>query len=318
MPPKQDYYEILGVGREANEKEIKRAFRRLARKYHPDVNPGNKQAEAKFKEISEAYQVLSDSERRQKYDQFGHMGEMWTQAGGAAPGGFSWSTDFGNLDDLLEELLGGRGSARARRPRGQDLRFEMDLTLEEAARGVTREVSVSVPQTCPRCQGRGLAGGGTFCPGCAGSGRVEQGKRLEVKIPAGVHTGSRIRLAGQGVAGGDLYLIPKVAPHPLFKRRGDDLECEIPVTFAEAALGAEIEVATLEGRVKVKLPPSSSGGQRLRLAGKGMPRAKGGGRGDLYVQLRIVVPKNLSDEEKALIARLGELRRESPRAHLRA
>ncbi len=318
MPPKRDYYDILGVSRDADEKEIKRAFRRLARKHHPDVNPGNKQAEARFKEISEAYQVLGHPEKRQKYDQFGHAGEMWAQPGAGAPGGYTWSANFGNLDDLLEELLGGRGGPRGRGARGQDLRFEIELTLEEAARGVTREITLSLPQTCPRCQGAGLLGGGALCATCGGSGRTEYPKRLEVRIPPGVHTGSRIRLAGQGVAGGDLYLIPKIAPHPVFRRRGDDLECEIPVTYTEAALGGEIEVPTLEGRVKMKLPAGTSGGQRLRLAGKGMPRAKGGGRGDLYVQPRVVVPKNLTDEERALIARLGDLRQESPRAHLRA
>jgi molecular chaperone DnaJ len=319
MPPR-DFYEVLGVKRDADEKEIKRAFRKLARKYHPDVNPGNREAEQKFKEASEAYEVLSDAEKRVKYDQFGPAAQQaWSPAGAGASSGFAWaSPGFGNIDELLEELLGGRGGKpRARRPRGQDLRFEVELTLEEAARGVTREVAVPVPQPCPQCRGAGLTGRGAICASCGGSGQVEQVKRLQVRIPPGVNTGSRIRLAGQGVAGGNLYLIPRIAPHPFFKRRGDDLYCELPVTFAEAALGSDVEVPTLNGKVKLKLPPGTSSAQRLRLAGKGMPRADGGGNGDLYVQARVLVPKNLTQEEKQLIARLGTMRQESPRANLR-
>jgi len=320
-PNRRDYYEVLGVGRDAEEKEIKRAFRKLARKYHPDVNPGNKEAEAKFKEASKAYQVLSDAEKRKQYDQFGRAGDLWGQPGAGGPGGFTWSTRFGgqSLDELLEELIGGRSGSRfgSRRRRGQDLRFEIGLTLEEAARGVARDITVPVPQVCPRCQGAGLVGRGASCTTCRGTGQVEQTKRLQVKIPPGVHTGSRIRLAGQGAEGGDLYLVPKITPHPVFSRRGDDLHSDIPVTYSEAALGAEIEVPTLEGKVKLKLPAGASSKQQLRLAGKGMPRA-GGGRGDLYVQVRIVVPKDLTNEEKELIARLGELRRQNPRTRLRA
>jgi DnaJ-class molecular chaperone len=315
-PGKRDYYEVLGVGRDADEKEIKRAFRRLARKYHPDVNPGDETAEQKFKETSEAYEVLRDPEKRKQYDQFGHRGDMWSQAGGAR-GGAAWSASFGNLDNLFEELLGARGGFGPRHRRGQDVRFELELTLDEAAHGVTKDIVVPLPQVCPRCQGAGMAERGA-CPSCAGSGQVSQTKRLQVKIPAGVHSGSRIRLAGQGLSGGDLYLIPRIAAHGFFRRRGDDLYCEVPVTYTEAALGAEIEVPTMGGKVKVKLPPGTSPSQRLRLTGKGMPRSKGGGNGDLYVQVRIAVPKSLSEEEKKLIARLGELRRDSLRANLHA
>ncbi len=325
--PRRDYYEVLGVGRDADEKEIKRAFRRLARKYHPDVNPGNKEAERRFKEISEAYEVLRNPEKRARYDREGHLGGF-----GAPPqGGFRWQATagpdfgFGGLDDWLEELLSGRRGARTRtRPRrGEDLQANLDLTLEEAYHGATKQIAVPIPQPCPACRGGGLTDQGAPCPSCGGRGRSEQLKNLEVKVPAGVHAGARIRLAGQGLPGstgerGDLYLIARIAPHPFFERRGDDLYCELPVAFWEAALGAEIDVPTLNGRVKAKLPPETSSGRQLRLAGKGMPRVRGGGRGDLYCRIKIVAPKNLTREEKELIERLGRMRRESPRANLRA
>jgi DnaJ-class molecular chaperone len=328
----RDYYEILGVSRNADQKEITRAFRRLARKYHPDVNPGDKEAERKFKELSEAYEVLRDPEKREQYDRFGRAGSAG-QAG--RPGaGFTWRTTagpdfgfagFGGMEDLLEELLGGRQGRRAQaRPRrGQDVRVEIPLTLEEAFHGITKSITVPIPATCPTCHGAGLTANGTVCLTCGGRGQVERPKHLEVKVPAGVQTGSKIRLAGQGMPGptgepGDLYLIPKIEAHRFFERRGDDLVCEVPVTYPEAALGAEIDVPTLDGKVTVKLPPGTSSGQQLRLAGKGMPRMRGGGRGDLYVRIRIVVPKNLTAEEEKLIARLGALRRDNPRANLRA
>jgi len=332
----RDYYEALGVTRDADEKEIKRAFRRLARKYHPDVNPGDKAAEQRFKEISEAYEVLRDPKKRSEYDRFGHLGDSWRQAAAGAPGGWAGRTtvgpdfDFsgfgGNLEDILGDLLGSRrGSpfARGRPRRGQDIQAEVELTLEDAFRGVTREIALPIPQACPTCRGEGVLGQGSVCTACGGGGQVEQMKRLEVKIPAGVRTGSKVRVAGQGAPGptgerGDLYLIPKLTPHRLFKRQGDDLHIEVPVTYSEATLGAEVEVPTLNGRVKMKLPPGASSGQRLRLAGRGMPHMRGGGRGDLYVRVHVVVPTDLSDEERELIERLGELRKGDPRANLRA
>jgi DnaJ-class molecular chaperone len=331
----RDYYQVLGVGREADEKAIKTAFRRLARKYHPDVNPGDKEAERKFKEISEAYEVLRDPKKRQQYDQFGHLGAGWQHAGAGAPGGrggagvgpdFDFRGFGGGLGDLFEEMLGGRGAGvftQARPRRGRDVRAEIELTFDDAFSGVTREVAVSVGQTCAICQGQGIVGQGSVCAQCGGAGQVERVKRLQIRIPPGVRTGSRIRVAGQGEAGpsgqrGDLFLMAKVAPHPLFKRQGDDLQVELPVTYTEAALGAEIDVPTMNGRVKMKLPAGASSGQRLRLAGRGMPRMRGGGRGDLYVQIKIAVPKNLSQEERDLIARLGQMREEDPRANLRA
>jgi molecular chaperone DnaJ len=329
----RDYYGVLGVGRNADQKEIKQAFRRLARKYHPDVNPGDKEAEHKFKEVSEAYEVLRDSKKREQYDRFGRVGDVRGHAGAGAPGGFTWRTTvgpdfdlgFGSFDDLLEDLLGGRGSAftQTRARRGQDVRVEIALTLEEAARGVPRQVAVPIPQTCAACRGAGMVSSGAVCSTCGGRGNIDEVKRLEVKIPAGVRTGSKIRLAGQGMPGpsgerGDLYLIPKIAPHRFFERKGDDLYCEVPVSFVEAALGGEIEVPTLNGKVMARVPPGTSSGRRLRLGGKGMPRARGGDNGDLYVRIRIVVPKDLTEQEKELIARLGQLRRDSPRANLHA
>jgi DnaJ-class molecular chaperone len=331
----RDYYQLLGVSRDADEKAIKSAFRRLARKYHPDVNPGNKEAEKKFKEISEAYEVLRDPRKRQQYDQFGHLGANWQHAGAGTPGGWPGGRvrpdlDLGglggNLGDLFEDLLGGRGAgvfSQARMRRGRDVRAEIELSLEEAFSGVTREVAIPAAQACSVCQGQGIIGQGAVCTQCGGAGQTEQMKRLQVRIPQGVRTGSKIRVAGQGELGasgqrGDLYLIAKIAPHRLFKRQGDDLQIELPVTYAEAALGAEIDVPTMNGRVAMKLPAGASSGQRLRLAGRGMPRMHGGGRGDLYVEIKVIVPKNLSQEERELTARLGEMRKENPRANLRA
>ncbi len=330
----RDYYQVLGVGRDADEKAVKSAFRKLARKYHPDVNPGDKEAERKFKEISEAYEVLRDPKKREQYDQFGHLGANWQHAGAGGPGGWPGAGTsagydfhgFGGLGDLFEDLMGGRGSGvftQTRLRRGRDVKVEVELTLEDAFNGVMREIAVQLPQTCPACQGQGIIGQGSVCTQCGGAGQIEQMKRLEVKIPASVRTGSKIRVAGQGEPGaggqpGDLYLITKVVPHRLFKRQGDDLQVEVPVTYAEAALGAEIEVPTMDGRVAMKLPAGTSSGQRLRLAGRGMTRMHGGGRGDQYVQIKVAVPKQLSDEERELTTRLGQMSKENPRANLRA
>ena len=328
----RDYYEVLGIARTADEKEIKRAFRRLARKYHPDANPGNKEAEKKFKEASEAYEVLRHADKRAQYDQFGRAG-AGTPGGPGGPGGagadgFSWEpggygegADFGGaggFEDILGDLLG-RSGASQRRARGRDVTAEIDLTLAEAYTGVTRQLTLPMPQPCPRCRGRGTIGSGGVCPTCGGQGQVEQTRRLEVKIPAGVQTGSKIRLSNQGAPGpsgvrGDLYLVPHVTPHDVFTRQGDDLYSEVPVSYGEAALGGEIEVLTLDGRVKTRLPGGTSSGKQLRLAGKGMPRMRGGGRGDLYARINIIVPKDLTTEERDLIARLAALRPANPRA----
>lgn len=355
----KDYYAILGVGRNATEKEIKQAYRRLAKKHHPDVNRGNKAAEAKFKELGEAYEALSDPEKRAQYDRFGSAGPFSRPPGG--PGGYrqyTHSTEepeegLGGLGDLFERFFGGqaRGAPRAgaRRTR-QDVSYPVELTLQEAYRGTTRTVELTLPEACPTCGGRGAAkdgirtcsacGGsgrsngqaGYFnlsgicdecggrgeiivrpCSTCRGSGEITRPRRLEVKIPAGVAEGQKIRAAGQGPGGGDLLLVAHLKPDLFFTRKGDDVWCETPVTFAEAALGAEIEVPTLNGAVKVTVPPETSSGQALRLGGLGFPSPKSSARGDQYIKVRIVVPKRLTAAEKELIQRLADLRPEKPR-----
>ena len=296
----KDYYKILGVDRGASEKEIKQAYRRLARKYHPDVNPGDKSAEEKFKDISEAYEVLSDKEKRAKYDQFG---QYWQQVGqpGAGQPPPGWEEGFGTFDfgsggfgggfgDLFD-LLFGQGGVRTgtrtgrRRTwtpaRGRDVEYEIEVSLEEAFSGATKAFTLD-------------------------------GRRIEVKIPRGVKTGSRIRLAGQGepgqgTEGGDLYLIVKVRPHPRYERRDDDLYTDVPVPYTTAALGGEAEVQTLSGRVSMKIPAGTSSGQVFRLAGQGMPRLRDGGRGDLYARVKITVPKTLSQRERELLTELARL-----------
>jgi len=302
----KDYYQLLEVGRNATDKEIKKAYRRLARKYHPDVNPGNKDAEHKFKEISEAYEVLSDKEKRAQYDQFGHLGGDWRRArqGAPGPGGFTYQTvDFepgaeqAGFGDVFEMFFGaGPGKTRGRAPtamKGEDMRQEVDITLEEAALGTQRSIVVTTPQGRP--------------------------KRLDVKIPPGVRDGSKVRVAGEGAPGmaggppGDLYVIPRMRPHRQFERTGDDLQMEVPIPYTEAALGTEIEVPTLWGKVTMTVPPGSSSGRTLRLGELGMPRLRGGGRGDLLVKLRVTVPKTTSDDERALLERLRQLHRDSPR-----
>ncbi|MCC6446191.1 MAG: molecular chaperone DnaJ [Armatimonadetes bacterium] len=363
----KDFYKVLGVSREATEKEIKQAYRRLARQYHPDVNPGDKKAEDKFKEISEAYEVLSDPDKRKKYDQFG---EYWKQAGNAGQGfeGFSGARpDFGgfnfsgdNLGDIFDNLFRGRGGATTQpRVEAQDVQAEVGISLREAYSGTARTIQIAAPemcsrcagtgqvatgrtQTCPSCQGSGRrrAGSGIFtiggtceqcggagqinldpCRECAGTGATQKVRRVEVKIPAGVHDGAKIRLAGEGGAGsdgqrGDLYLIVKVAPDPSFERKGDDLYCDLPVTFTEAALGAEVDTPTLKGSVKLKIPAGVQGGQSVRLAGRGMPHLRGSASGDLFVRVKIAVPRNLSDRERELIEELQKIRPENPRQNL--
>jgi len=289
----KDYYAILGVSKDATEKEIKQAYRRLARKYHPDVNPGNKEAEEKFKEISEAYEVLSDKEKRAKYDAFGSQAHWGTSAG--APGGWTTIDSLGDWDlgsglggfsDFFEMLFGPRATTRTRQAaRGADVQAPIEVTLEEAFEGATKSFSISVEPGQPP-------------------------QRFEVKIPAGVKDGSKIRLAGKGASSptgqrGDLYLIVRMRPHPQFERRGDDLYEDVSIPFHTAALGGEVEVPTLKGRITMKIPPGTQGGQVFRLAGQGMPRLNKQGRGDLYVRVQISVPKNLTERQKALIKELA-------------
>jgi len=336
----RDYYEALGVARAASEDDIKKAYRKLARKYHPDVNPGDKAAEEKFKEINEAYEVLSDSEKRRRYDQlganwkagadftappgwdewagwrgrdagtsmdFGGFGNIFSGMGGGGAGGFS---------DFFETIFGGMRGAQGARAgagfamRGRDVEAEIELTLEEAHRGATRVITLQATAQCPACQGSD-AQNNKSCSSCRGTGAVNQPKRLDVNIPAGAREGTVIRLAGQGEAGtarataGDLLLRVRLRPHPLFTVVGEgDLQIELPVAPWEAALGAKVKVPTLDGSVDMTIPAGAQGGQQLRLRGQGMNRRRGG-RGDEYVKLKIVIPPRPAAREKELFEKLA-------------
>lgn len=328
MAPAKDYYQILGVSRTATEKEIKSAYRKLARKYHPDVNRGDNASEERFKEVSEAYEVLSDAEKRKKYDQFGHLGDAWRHvgeagfhpgAGGGFGGGFN-PEDLGmnaNLDDLLGGLFGAGKAGRFRRQqmatRGNDLQYEVEITLEEAFRGTERTLTQRIHDTCPTCRGTGNTANNRLCPTCGGLGVAESPRTLTVKIPKGVKDGSRIRLSGKGEPGmnggpaGDLFLVPHITPHPRFERKGDDLYTDVPVTYPQAALGAEVAVQTLDGSITARVPPGTSSGQSLRLRGKGMPKLMEEGAGDLYARVKVMVPRQLSERERELIEELQQL-----------
>jgi curved DNA-binding protein len=324
----RDYYDVLGVSKTATKDDIKSAYRKLARKYHPDVNPGDKSAEEKFKELNEAYEVLSDPEKRKKYDalgpnwkagqdfrpppgwegakvEYGDFGDMGDIFGGRGGGGFS---------DFFESLFGGRRGARAGAGfamRGQDVEAEIPLTLEEAHRGLKRSITLQLSETCPDCRGSGSKDGKTVCPTCHGAGAVRRPKSLEVTIPVGVRDGSVIRLAGQGepgsngAAAGDLFLRVRIQPHRLFNRVGEnDVQIELPVAPWEAALGAKVSVPTLDGPVEMTVPPGAQAGQRMRLRGQGLNR-RGGGKGDEYVKLKIVNPPKLTPKERELFEKLA-------------
>ena len=349
---------------------MKKAYRRLARKYHPDVNPGNKSSEERFKEVSEAYHVLSDPEKRKKYDRLGHeaFGPGFDPFAGfrrpEGPGGFDFS-GFGDLGDILGDFFGAAKGGRAR-PReapkpGEDIQYTMELGFEGALRGMSahillnRQVSCeacggtgvrarSKRVACPECGGSGQEGSvrGLFsfgrtcrrcggsgevnpdpCPHCGGSGVVSRPERLQVKIPPGVDTGSKVRLAGKGHQGrdgappGDLYILTKVKPHPYFERKGDNIYTEVPLTFSEAALGGRIEVQTVDGPASMTIPEGTQSGQRFRLQGKGVQRLKGGGRGDHFVTVQVVVPRGLDKRSKELIRELEKSHPEDPRAKLK-
>jgi len=323
--PGKDYYQILGVNRSASEREIKQAYRKLARQYHPDVNPGDKSAEAKFKEINEAYEVLSDKEKRRKYDQFG---EQWQYADEFARAGGQQSpfwefrqgggTRFHAADDtgsIFDELLGDfMGGARRRRPRrGQDLEYPVEITLEEAYHGTARTVSLQFKEPCSACRGSGRIQN-MPCSVCQGTGVVPRIKRLEVRIPAGVDNGSRVRIAGQGAPGygggtsGDLYLLVSVKAHELFERKGDDLYAEVGVPLTVAVLGGELQVPTLNGKLALKIPPETQNGRIFRLKGQGMPHSGNMSRGDLFAKVKVVLPTKLSSKEKELFTQLSQLR----------
>ncbi len=335
----KDYYSTLGVSRSASEKEIKQAFRKLARKHHPDVNPGDATAEQKFKEISEAYEVLSDKEKRKKYDQFGdkwQYADQFSKSGGGrgAPfqgadfgdifggsgGTYSYSFSGGGGEDLgslLDELLrgGGRSSHRSRRSqprRGQDIEQPVEVTLEEAFSGTSRLLSLQTEEACATCHGSGRIQN-ALCSVCQGRGVVPTTKRLEVKIPAGVKTGSRVRIAGKGGEGyggskGDLYLKITVKPHALFERQGDDLYVNVEVPLTTAVLGGEVKVPTPKGNLELKIPPETQNGRTFRLAGQGMPHLGKAGKGDLKTRVKVVLPTGLSLEEKELFQKLKQLR----------
>lgn len=333
--PGKDYYAVLGVSRNATEHDIKQAYRRLARQHHPDVNPGNKAAEARFKEINEAHEVLSDPEKRRKYDKYG---DQWpyadqiekAQAEAAARGGrysygspygggqtfeFGDISDAGDVGSLFENLFGGAGPfRRTRRPAaGGDSEHEVELTLQEAYSGATRTLRMEVEDPCPSCGGRGTVQR-RACTYCGGRGARPRAKQIEVKIPPGVRTGSRIRIAGEGQAGmgggpkGDLYLVVKVLPDATFQRIEDDLNVEVPVPLVTTMLGGEVEVPTLKGPVALRIPPETQNGKLFRLAGKGMPHLKGGANGDLFARVKVLLPVNLTEAERKLFEQLRALR----------
>ena len=333
----KDYYRILGVDRSADDKAIKSAYRKLARKYHPDVAKG-KDAGERFREVTEAYEVLSDPEKRRRYDTLGPDWERYAQqAPGGHPGG-GVRVDYGDVGDFseffrtifgdlgargagrpgpgrgvdFEDWLGGFSSGGRRARRGQDVQAGVTITLEEAYAGTRKTLEFDVEEPCPTCRGAGNVGGKP-CATCRGGGWQRGRHEVDVKIPAGVRTGQKVRVSGEGAGGGDLYLVVTVAPHREFERRGDDIHLAVPITAPEAALGVTLQIPTLRGMVSMKVPPATSSGRTFRLPGYGMPRLKGGGAGDQLVSVRIVMPADLAAEEKALYEKLKTLRNESPR-----
>ncbi|MBE0431283.1 MAG: J domain-containing protein [Dehalococcoidia bacterium] len=323
----KDYYQALGIGKDASQKEIKQAYRRLARKYHPDLNPDDKEAEAKFKEMNAAYQVLSDPEKRKKYDQYGDQWEyadQFAKSGGQERvrwdfGGGGTTFEYGDADafgDILSSLFGGAaGGPRTRRgpQRGQDIESTIEVTLEEAYHGSKRVIQLQIDEPCTACGGTGRVGNRT-CTICNGTGRKAAPKRLEVKIPRGVKDGSRIRIAGEGGHGragggkGDLYLVVKLLTHKLFERKEDDIHVEVPVPLVTAMLGGEVRVPTLDGDLSLKIPRETQNGKVFRLGGKGMPVLGNAGHGNMFARAKVVLPTGLTDEEKRLFERLRSLR----------
>jgi len=383
---KQDYYELLGVPRKATAKELRAAYRKLARKYHPDLNPGDKSAEEKFKQIQEAYDTLSDTKKRQMYDQFGF--NVPGQGGGAPGAGYGGGPspqdihfDFGGFDfgggvpgqgaggagggasfrDLFSQFFRGASAAQTsdERQPGDDLEYQIDITFAEAMRGTVKKLSFTRLDLCNVCHGTGLAPGDekvcptcggsgqvtqtsgkmrfqitcsrcggsgklrTVCRNCGGEGRVARMETLDVRIPPGAQTGSRVRVAGRGNAGlhggppGDLYIVMRVEPHPFFERRGDDLFTVVPITVPEASLGAKVEVPTIDGRAQVRIPPGTNSGKKLRLREKGAPSARHSGkRGDQIVEVQVVVPKPEDERVRNLLKELSKIDPEDPRREI--
>ncbi len=324
MLPMADFYEILGVKRGASDKEVRSAYRKLARKHHPDVNPGDKAAEAKFKEITNAYEVLSDVEKRRKYDKYGdrwefadQIEEAQRQRGGtrfAGNGGGSQQFDVGDLGDLggvFSQFFGrGGGGVRTMSRRGADIQQPVEITLEEAYHGTSRTIEMLAQEPCATCGGSGEIAGAT-CHTCGGHGQVQRPRRIEVKIPAGVGSGSKVRIAKEGQPGmggaakGDLLLVTTVRPHPQFERKGDDLVTEIEVPLTTAVLGGEAEVPTVAAKVMLKIPPLTQNGRVFKLGGLGMPRLNKEGKGDLHARVRVKLPESLDDKQKALFEELS-------------
>ena len=380
MAQREDYYNLLGVKRTATADEIRKAYRRLARKHHPDVNPGDKSAEDKFKSISEAYDVLSDTKKREVYDKFGSYSESMKDAasqpagGGFDFSGFDWgaftggaqgdaaNAGGGSFRDILGDLFGGGGRAgtqgRPTAQRGSDLEVPLAISFEDAINGKQTQIGIRRNEACSTCNGSGetgtgqvtcatcqgsgkIGGGGGFlrfdqacpdcggtgkrkppCPTCHGAGTVAKTETVKVRIPAGVDTGSRVRVAGKGNAGtrggppGDLYIVTNVAPHRIFTRKGDNIYCTIPITLPEAALGAKIEVPTVSGKAQLRIPPGTQSGQRFRLREKGAPSLRSQTRGDQYVEVKVVLPKIIDEDSKELLRQFAKRNSENPRSDL--
>ena len=364
MAEKRDYYEVLGIQKGASEDEIKKAYKKLARKYHPDMNPGDKEAEEKFKEVNEANEVLSDPEKKARYDQFGFAGVEPNYGAGAGGGAYGGGFDFGDLGDIFGSFFGGGfGGGQRRNPnapqRGESIRASVSVSFTEAAFGCEKSVTLERSEQCPTCKGNGCAPGttpeicpdchgtgtvqtrrqtpmGVFasngpcrkcggtgrlihqpCPDCRGTGAVRKRKTIKVNIPAGIDHGQTISLRGQGNAGknggpaGDLLITVMVQPHELFRRDGVDVFCEAPITFAQAVLGAELEIPTIDGKVKYSIPEGTQTGTVFRLKGKGIPVLNGRGRGDQYVTVTIETPRNLNKEQREALRRFSETLGES-------
>jgi molecular chaperone DnaJ len=355
---KRDFYEVLGIEKNASDTEIKKAYRTMAKQYHPDVNSGDKTAESKFKEVNEAYEILSDPQKKARYDQYGHAG-VDPNGFGNAGAGFG-DFDFGGIGDIFESFFGGSGFGRSTRSRsgpqkGADLKYSTELSFEEAAFGLEKEISITRHENCSACGGSGAKAGtspttctqcngtgqvqykqstpfGQFvnvkacdacrgegkvisspCPSCSGKGKVRKSVKIKLDIPAGIDDGQTMSLRGEGDPGakggpaGDLYVTIKVKPHALFKRQGNDVVCEMPITFVQAVLGAELEVPTLDGRVKYSIPEGTQTGSIFRLKSKGIPYLRGNGRGDQYVKVDIEVPKRLNEKQKAALRGFADI-----------